>query len=113
MEIVYSYENLGPELIEFFVQSGVKGIVLAGVGDGNSTDAAIAALSAAVKKGVAVVRASRTGSGLVMRNVEVDDDKLGFIASMELSPQKARILLMLALMKTNDPAKLQQVFMKY
>ena len=48
-----------------------------------------------------------------MRNVEVDDDKLGFIASMELSPQKARILLMLALMKTNDPAKLQQVFMKY
>ena len=42
-----------------------------------------------------------------------DDDKLGFIASMELSPQKARILLMLALMNTNDPAKLQQVFMQY
>jgi L-asparaginase len=62
---------------------------------------------------VAVVRSSRPGSGLVVRNVEVDDDKLGFIAAMELSPQKARILLMLALMKINDPAKLQQAFMQY
>ena len=101
------------EIIDGLVKQGVKGIVLAGVGDGNSTDTAIAALSAAAKKGVAVVRSSRTGSGLVVRNVEVDDDKLGFIAAMELSPQKARILLMLALMKTNDPAKLQQAFMQY
>jgi len=113
VEIIYSYENLGPEVIDFLVKQGVKGIVLAGVGDGNSTDAAIGALSAAAKKGVAVVRSSRTGSGLVVRNVEVDDDKLGFIASMELTPQKARILLMLALMNTNDPVKLQQVFMRY
>jgi len=113
VEIVYSYENLGPEVIDFLAKQGVKGIVLAGVGDGNSTDAAIAALSAATKKGIAVVRSSRTGSGLVVRNVEVDDDKLGFIASMELSPQKARILLMLALMNTSDPAKLQQIFMRY
>lgn len=113
VEIIYSYENLGPEMVDFLVQQGVKGIVLAGVGDGNSTDAAIAALAAAAKKGVAVVRSSRTGSGVVARNVEVDDDKLGFIASMELSPQKARILLMLALMNTTDPSKLQQVFMQY
>jgi L-asparaginase len=113
VEIVYSYENLGPEMVNFLVQQGVKGIVLAGVGDGNSTDAAIAALAAAANKGVAVVRSSRTGSGVVARNVEVDDDKLGFIASMELSPQKARILLMLALMNTTDPSKLQQIFMQY
>jgi L-asparaginase len=113
VEIVYSYENLGPEMVDFLAKEGVKGIVLAGVGDGNSTDAAIAALAAAAKKGVAVVRSSRTGSGVVARNVEVDDDKLGFIASMELSPQKARILLMLALMNTIDPSKLQQVFMQY
>jgi L-asparaginase len=43
----------------------------------------------------------------------VDDDKLGFITSMELSAQKARILLMLGLMKTSDPKKLQQYFMEY
>jgi len=113
VEIVYSYANVGPEVVNFLVKQGVKGIILAGVGDGNSTDAMIAALSDAAKKGVAVVRSSRTGSGLVVRNVEVNDDKLGFIAAMELSPQKARILLMLGLTKTSDPAKLQEYFMEY
>ena len=113
VEVVYSYANLGRDGIDFLVGKGVKGIVLAGVGDGNSTDAAIAALAEAAKKGIAVVRSSRVGSGLVVRNVEVDDDKLGFIAGMELSPQKARILLMLGLMKTSDPKKLQEMFAKY
>jgi L-asparaginase len=113
VEVVYSYANFGRDTIDFLVSKGVKGIVLAGVGDGNSTDTAIAALADAVRKGIAVVRATRTGSGLIVRNVEVDDDKLGFIAAMELNPQKARILLMLGLMKTNDPKKLQEFFMEY
>lgn len=113
VEVVYSYANFGRDTIDFLVSKGVKGIVLAGVGDGNSTDAAIAALADAVKKGVVVVRATRTGSGLVVRNVEVDDDKLGFIAAMELNPQKARILLMLGLMKTKDPKALQELFVQY
>ena len=60
-----------------------------------------------------VVRATRTGSGVVARNVEVDDDKLGLIAAMELNPQKARILLMLGLMQTKDPKKLQEFFYAY
>ncbi|HEY0549687.1 MAG TPA: type II asparaginase [Verrucomicrobiae bacterium] len=113
VDIIYSYANFGPDVVDFLVKQGSKGLVLAGVGDGNSTDAVIAALSKAAKAGVAVVRSSRTGSGIVVRNVEVDDDKLGFIASMELSPQKARILLMLGLMKTSEPKKLQQYFMEY
>jgi L-asparaginase len=113
VEIIYSYANFGPEVVDFLVSQGVKGIVLDGVGDGNSTDAVIAALGQAAKKGVAVVRCSRTGSGVVDRNVEVNDDKLGFIAGMELSAQKARILLMLGLMQTNDTKKLQQYFMEY
>jgi len=113
VEVIYSYANFGRDTIDFLVSKGVKGIVLAGVGDGNSTDTAIAALEEAAKKGVAVVRSSRTGSGLVVRNVEVNDDKLGFITAMELNPQKARVLLMLGLMKTNDPKKLQDLFMKY
>jgi L-asparaginase len=83
VEIVYSYANFGREIIDFLVQSGVKGIVLAGVGDGNATDAAMAGLADAAKKGVAVVRATRTGSGIVARNVEVNDDALGLIASMQ------------------------------
>ena len=113
VEVVYSYANLGGELIDALVAQGVKGIVLAGVGDGNSTDAAIAALEKAAKKGVAVVRCSRTGSGVVDRNVEINDDKLGFIAGMELNAQKARILLMLALSKTTDVKKLQEYFYQY
>ena len=111
--VVYSYVNLGGQIIDALVEHGVKGIVLAGVGDGNTTDAALSALERAAKKGVAVVRSSRTGSGLVDRNVEVNDDKLGLIAGMELSPQKARILLTLGLAKTNDVKALQQMFNEY
>ncbi len=113
VEVVYSYANLGGELIDTLVAQGVKGIVLAGVGDGNSTDAALAALEKAAKQGVAVVRCSRTGAGVVDRNVEVNDDKLGFIAGMELNPQKARILLMLGLTRTQDIKQLQRFFVEY
>ena len=113
VEVVYSYANLGGDLIDVMVEKGAKGIVLCGVGDGNTTDAALAALGQAAKKGVAVVRCSRTGSGIVDRNVEVNDDKLGFIAGMELNAQKARILLMLGLTRTSDVKQLQQYFYEY
>ena len=113
VEIVYSYANAGRDLIDCLVSKGAKGIVLAGVGDGNATEPVIGALAEAAKQGVAVVRATRTGSGLVVRNVEVNDDELGFIAAMELNPQKARILLMLGLMKSKDPKRLQEYFSVY
>lgn len=113
VEILYAYANVGPVFVDAAVKAGVKGIVLAGVGDGNATSPTIESLQEAAKKGVAVVRSSRTGSGVVARNMELNDDKLGFIASMELNPQKARVLLMLGLMKTNDVKKLQEFFMEY
>lgn len=113
VEIVYSYANFDGRLIEAAVANGAKGIIVAGVGDGNTTDAALAAMQAAVKKGVLVVRATRVGSGIVDRNVEVNDDQLGFLTAMELNPQKARILLMLGLTKTKDLATLQQLFREY
>ncbi len=113
VEIVYSYANLGGEIIDDMVARGVKGIVLAGVGDGNTTDAALAALGNAAKKGVVVVRSSRTSGGVADRNIEVNDDQLGFVAGMELNAQKARVLLMLALTQTNDVKKIQQYFYEY
>ncbi|MFH1476557.1 MAG: type II asparaginase [Verrucomicrobiota bacterium] len=113
VEIIYSYANSGRDFIDCAVAKGAKGLVLAGVGDGNSTDPTLAALSDAVKKGVVVVRSSRTGSGLVVRNVEIDDDKMGTVAAMELNPQKSRVLLMLALMKTDNPKEIQDKFLKY
>lgn len=113
VEIVYAYANMGRDFIDFAVKSGAKGIVVAGVGDGNMTSVATEGLADAVKAGVAVVRSSRTGSGAVYRNIEVEDDKLHFIAADELNPQKARILLMLGLTKTQDVGLLQSYFDHY
>jgi L-asparaginase len=113
VEIVYSYANFSGGLINDAVKDGAKGIILAGVGDGNTTDAALEALKKAAKEGVVVARSSRVGSGIVDRNVEIKDDDMGFITAMELSPQKARILLMLGLTKTKDLQQLQKYFTMY
>ena len=59
------------------------------------------------------VRASRVAVGRVSRNVELDDDKLGFVATLDLNPQKARVLLRLALLKTRSNADLQRLFEDY
>jgi len=111
--IVYAYANVGKEQVDAAVAAGAQGIVLAGVGDGNATAALIDALSAAAKKGIVVVRSSRVGSGTVARNVELDDDKLGFVAALELNPGKARVLLQQALTKTKDVAAVQKIFEEY
>jgi L-asparaginase len=73
----------------------------------------IDALAVAAKKGVVVVRSSRVGSGIVRRNIELDDDKLGFVAAMDLNPQKARVLLRMALTKTKDVKTIQRYFEEY
>lgn len=112
VDVVYAHANLQADLVDFLADVA-DGIVLAGVGDGNATDLGIDALSRAVTDGTAVVRASRTGSGFVARDVELDDASLGFIAAGDLNPQKARILLMLGLSVTRDPAALQAIFDRY
>lgn len=100
-------------LIDAAAKAGAKGIVIAGVGDGNMTNAALDAVTALAREGVVIVRSTRVVSGIVKRNVEVDDDKLGFVASMELNPQKARVLLALALTKTTDVKDIQRMFNEY
>jgi L-asparaginase len=112
VDVVYAHANLQGDLIDFLADAA-DGIVLAGVGDGNATDLAIESLSRAAANGVAVVRSSRTGSGFVARDVELDDARLGFVAARDLNPQKARILLMLGLSVTRDPAALQDLFDRY
>ena len=82
-------------------------------GNGNLTKPALDALAAQAKKGIVCVRSSRVVTGRVGRNVEVDDDKLGLIASDDLNPQKARVLLRLALLKPHTPAELQRLFIEY
>jgi len=113
VDIIFASEDMSPSLIDASVASGAKGIVIAGVGNGNMNKASVDAAANAVKKGVVVVRSSRVPTGSVGRNVELDDDKLGFIASDELNPQKARILLGLALLKTRTPKDIQELFYQY
>jgi L-asparaginase len=113
VDIVFADEDMEPDLIDVSVNAGAKGIVIAGVGNGNMNKVSVEAAARAVKKGVVVVRSSRVTTGMVDRNVEVNDDELGFIASDELNPQKSRILLSLALLKPESPAQIQQLFRTY
>src|SRR5215469_4170174 len=112
-DILYAYADMSPDLVDASVANRAKGIVIAGVGNGNMNQASIDAAARAVKQGVVVVRSSRVVTGTVGRNVEVKDDDLGFVASDELNPQKSRILLSLALLKPRTPEQLQQLFSTY
>lgn len=114
VDIVYGYVNMNGVAVDAFVKAGTKGIIYAGVGEGTTADTGIeSALIDARKKGIVIVRSSRVGNGMVTRSVENRDDELGFIASDTLSPQKARILTMLALIRTNDVAQIQRMFYEY
>ncbi len=111
--VLYSHGDLDARLVQAVLALQPDGVVVAGVGDGNTTDSTLQLLSDAAAQGIAVVRSSRTGAGDVRRNVEVDDDRYGFIAARELNPQKARILLMLALSVSRDVSALQDFFDAY
>jgi L-asparaginase/glutamin-(asparagin-)ase len=113
VEIAYAHANVGPVAIEALVGAGAKGLVHAGVGDGSLPAKVRPALSSARKKGVIIVRSSRVGQGIVARNGEANDDELDFVAGDNLSPQKARILLMLALTKTTNTRDIQKMFSTY
>jgi len=113
VDIIYAYSNMNGDLIEAAAKAGAKGLVIAGVGDGNMSQSALASLQNLANKGVLVVRSTRLPTGMVLRNNEVDDDKMGFVASGEFNPEKSRVLAMLALTKTKDPKKVQEMFNLY
>ncbi len=111
--IVYAYGNVNPASVDAAVKNGAKAIVFAATGNGSVGDYMVEPLKAARAKGVQIVRASRTGSGVVIRNAEQPDDKYDWIVTDDQLPQKARILMALALTKTNDPKELQKILWKY
>jgi L-asparaginase len=113
VDIIMAYENMDGALIDAAAAAGAKGIVIAGVGNGNLTEAAVKALAAQAKKGIVCVRASRVVTGRVSRNVELDDDKLGFVASLDKNAQKARVLLRVALLQNRSLADVQRIFDQY
>lgn len=113
VDIIYADADMSPDLIDASVERGAKAIVIAGVGNGNMNKVSLDACGRAVKKGVVVVRSTRVATGNVGRNVEVNDDELGTIASYDLNPQKSRILLSVALLKQRKPDELQKMFIEY
>lgn len=114
VEIIMGYADADDLFIKAAVDNGAKGIVYAGVGNGNMSTVAMNALETAVQTGeVAVVRSTRLPTGPTSQWDEIDDDAVGFAASWFLSPQRARVLLMLALTKTDDYREIQRMFVEY
>ncbi len=107
VDIVYSYAGADGALVDAAVAAGARGLVSAGFAPGSPTPDQRAAFERAAKAGIVVVQCSRA-SGRVAPRRRLRET--GIVAGEDLSPQKARILLMLALTATTDLAAIQQLF---
>ena len=110
VQTVYLYADDSPLQILDWTKKGVRGIVVDCSGEGVLKPAIQNALKQAMKAGVVVVLASRTGSA-----AEIPDGEIAKNAVLEnsLTPQKSAILLMLALTRTSDPHLIQEYFKRY
>ena len=111
--IVYAHGGVSPATIAAMARSGVSAIIYAATGSGNVAADMVDALRQARAEGIHIVRASRTGSGIVMRNGAQPDDRYDWLAVDDQVPHKARILLMLALTRYTATRELQDVFQAY
>ena len=115
VDIVYAYVGADGAAVDALVAAGAKGIVVAGAGRGGTTAAQREALDRAVAKGVVVVNGSRAGAGSVVVGTGVrrragQPESPGAVGAGDLTVQKARVLLMLALTRTRDPREIARVF---
>lgn len=113
VDIVYGYGSVPATAIDAFAKSGVKALIHAGTGNGSVADRIVPVLQKLRGDGVQIIRSSRVSDGFVIRNAEQPDDKYDWVVAHDLKPQKARILAMVALTKTNDPKQLQRIFWEY
>lgn len=111
VDIVYAYPGSDGTAVRAFVAAGAKGIVSAGFAPGSPPPADLAALTEAVKQGVTVVQSSRAGSGRIYGSKRLTD--AGILSGDNLNPQKARLLLALALTRTSDPVEIARMFATY
>ena len=111
VDIVYSYAGADSALVDAAVAAGARGIVSAGFAPGSPTPQQRRALERAAKSGVVIVQCSRAASGRVAPRRRLRES--GIVAGEDLSPQKARILLMLVLSTTADIAVIQEAFLTY
>ncbi|MEI7186498.1 asparaginase [Dickeya dianthicola] len=108
VDILYGYQDDPEYLYDAALSHGVKGIIYAGMGAGSVSVRGIAGIRKAQDKGVVVMRSSRTGNGIVP-----PDEALPGLVADSLNPAHARVLLMLALTRTRDPAVIQDYFHTY
>ncbi|MBZ7958939.1 type II asparaginase [Campylobacter molothri] len=112
VDILYTYSNDGSGVAaKALFENGTQGLVIAGSGAGSIHENQKEVLKDLIKKGLKVVVSTRVVAGSVAINK--DDQNLGFISAQNLNPQKARVLLMLALTKTHNNARIQKYFEKY
>ena len=113
VEILYAYAEPGVDMIKALGAGGARGIVVAGTGAGGMSDSERAAIKALgpLETRPVIVRSNRTGNGRVIPRKEYDAEHM--VPADNLSPQKARILLMLALTRTRDLAEIRRMFREY
>jgi L-asparaginase len=111
VDIVYSYAGADGLLVDALTERRPAGMVLVGFGGGSYPAAFLDAGKRAVQAGIAVVLATRSWNGRVVTTP--NKDAAGFIVCDDLMPQKARILLMLALTVTRERSALQEMFYRY
>jgi L-asparaginase len=107
VEIIYSYAGADAALVDAAVATGARGLISAGFAPGSPTPDQRAAFERAAKAGIVVVQCSRA-TGRVAPRSRLRES--GIVAGEDLTPQKARILLMLALSQTTEPAEIQKLF---
>jgi L-asparaginase len=111
VDIAYSYAGDDGAAVRAFVAAGARGIVAAAFAPGLLAPAEMAALREAADRGIAVAVSSRAGSGRVFPSTRTVS--AGFIPADNLTPQKARILLALALSRTQDRGEIKRMFSDY
>ena len=111
VDIAASYAGADGAAIRAFTAAGARAIVSAALPPGVVTPAETEALLEARGRGVLVVMSSRAGSGRVLPRTSLRGQ--GLVVADNLTPQKARVLAMLALTRTNDPADVQRMFDEY
>lgn len=114
VDVILAYQGASGDLIRAAVDAGAKGIVVAGAGAGATSGTQGEAIRYALDKGVFVVSSTRTGSGRVAGGRGGREGAAAYrLAGDDLQPLKARVLLMLALAATNDPAEVRRILGEY
>ena len=111
VDISYSYAGGDGVAARAFMAAGARGIIAAGFAPGFCPPGEIEALTEAARQGITVVQCTRAGSGRTFRGTKLQ--QAGFLIADNLNPQKARILLSLALTTTTDPDTIARMFRTY